>query len=319
MAAPRDSRFGDLAAEFARLDRGQGARSPEPPLLTHEPAAPRHRILARRHALATGELDLKPGGEPFALEDPKATRRTVYGLVKRRELDEMLRIHDFPDPIAHSSMRTETATPLQQLFSLNSPFILARSEALAANLTGNDDETRLREAYQRLFPARTDRTRARTRPRLPARRRFLPPTPGPPDIERIPLPRLNPMMLSGQSPLIDRRTALKRFGGGLGSLGLASALQAAGDFGSRNPLRTAGEARHPPLHERWTVWSRLFRTETRPDEVPRQRPEGADLRTERPTGGLMAVPYAYANHGRSGLPISELLRSRRAMPTNSAC
>jgi hypothetical protein len=100
---------------------------------------------------ATGELDLKPGGEPFALEDPKATRRTVYGLVKRRELDEMLRIHDFPDPITHSSTRTETATPLQQLFSLNSPFILARSEALAANLTGNDDETRLREAYQRLF------------------------------------------------------------------------------------------------------------------------------------------------------------------------
>lgn len=100
---------------------------------------------------ATGELDLKHGGEPFALEDPKATRRTVYGLVKRRELDEMLRIHDFPDPIAHSSTRTETATPLQQLFSLNSPFILARSEALAASLTGNDEGSKLREAYHRLF------------------------------------------------------------------------------------------------------------------------------------------------------------------------
>ena len=100
---------------------------------------------------ATGELDLKAGGEPFALEDPKATRRTVYGLVKRRELDEMLRIHDFPDPIAHSSTRTETATPLQQLFSLNSPFIFARSEALASKLTGTNDEEKLRDAYQRLF------------------------------------------------------------------------------------------------------------------------------------------------------------------------
>jgi hypothetical protein len=100
---------------------------------------------------ATGELDLKAGGEPFALEDPKATRRTVYGLVKRRELDEMLRIHDFPDPIAHSSTRTETATPLQQLFSLNSPFIFARSEALAASLTGTDDAAKLQHAYQRLF------------------------------------------------------------------------------------------------------------------------------------------------------------------------
>ncbi len=38
-----------------------------------------------------------------------------------------------------------------------------------------------------------------------------------------------------------------------------------------------------------------------------QRPEGADLRTERPTGGLMDVPYAYSQHGQSGLPISELL------------
>jgi hypothetical protein len=63
----------------------------------------------------------------------------------------MLRIHDFPDPIAHSSTRTETATPLQQLFSLNSPFIFARSEALAASLTGTDDAAKLQHAYQRLF------------------------------------------------------------------------------------------------------------------------------------------------------------------------
>ena len=38
-----------------------------------------------------------------------------------------------------------------------------------------------------------------------------------------------------------------------------------------------------------------------------QRPEGADLRTERPTGGLLASPYAYRPAGRSGLPVSELL------------
>jgi hypothetical protein len=63
----------------------------------------------------------------------------------------MLRIHDFPDPIAHSSTRTETATPLQQLFSLNSPFILARSEALASKLVGGNDDEKLRDAYQRLF------------------------------------------------------------------------------------------------------------------------------------------------------------------------
>ena len=40
---------------------------------------------------------------------------------------------------------------MQQLFSLNSPFIFARAEALAATLSGNDEETKLRDAYQRLF------------------------------------------------------------------------------------------------------------------------------------------------------------------------
>lgn len=102
---------------------------------------------------ATGELDLAAGGEPFKLDDPQATRRTLYGLVKRRELDEMLRVNDFPDPIAHSPSRTETATPLQQLFSLNSPFVIARAEALAARLAESetDEGARIGRAYHRLF------------------------------------------------------------------------------------------------------------------------------------------------------------------------
>lgn len=104
----------------------------------------------------TGELDLAAGGEPFLLDDPKATRRTLYGLVKRRELDEMLRIHDFPEPNTHSASRTETATPLQQLFSLNSPFILARAKALAEVLARESaadggEEKRIAQAYRRLF------------------------------------------------------------------------------------------------------------------------------------------------------------------------
>ena len=43
------------------------------------------------------------------------------------------------------------------------------------------------------------------------------------------------------------------------------------------------------------------------------RPAGADLRTERPTGALMAVPFEFAKHGQSGLEISELL------PNTAAC
>ena len=129
-------------------------RDPQNRLYSH--MSPRRLdIEAWRDAMleATGELDPEPGGEPFALDDPKAARRTVYGRVKRRELDEMLRIHDFPDPVAHSSTRTETATPLQQLFSLNSPFIFARAEALAAKVAATEggDEAGLSAAYERLF------------------------------------------------------------------------------------------------------------------------------------------------------------------------
>ena len=38
-----------------------------------------------------------------------------------------------------------------------------------------------------------------------------------------------------------------------------------------------------------------------------QRPAGTDLRTERPTGGLLDAPFKYARHGQSGLEVSELL------------
>ncbi len=118
---------------------------------------PRRRleVEAWRDAMlaATGELDLSAGGEPFALDDPAATRRTLYGQVKRRELDAMLRINDFPDPIAHSPSRTETATPLQQLFSLNGPFVIARARRLAESLEqeAGDEAARVDLAYGRLL------------------------------------------------------------------------------------------------------------------------------------------------------------------------
>jgi hypothetical protein len=57
------------------------------------------------------------------LADPNNRRRTLYGQVKRRELTDMQRLHDFPDPVSHSAAREPTTTPLQQLFALNSPWL----------------------------------------------------------------------------------------------------------------------------------------------------------------------------------------------------
>ena len=83
---------------------------------------------------AAGTLDRSFGGVATALTSDKNLRRTLYGTVNRHELEPMLRIHDFPDPAAHSASRTETATALQMLFSLNSPFLLAQADAFAARL-----------------------------------------------------------------------------------------------------------------------------------------------------------------------------------------
>ncbi|MBI5800270.1 MAG: DUF1553 domain-containing protein [Verrucomicrobia bacterium] len=108
---------------------------------------PENRLFARmpRHRLdfeawrdttlaAAGTLDRSFGGVATLLTSEQNLRRTLYGIVDRHELEPMLRIHDFPDPAAHSASRTETATALQMLFSLNSPFLLAQADALAARL-----------------------------------------------------------------------------------------------------------------------------------------------------------------------------------------
>jgi hypothetical protein len=78
----------------------------------------------------------------------------VYGLVRRRELSDILRLHDFPDPVSHSGSRMPTTTPLQQLFVLNSAFMQTRATALALSLQAerpSDLAAQVALAYERLF------------------------------------------------------------------------------------------------------------------------------------------------------------------------
>ncbi len=101
---------------------------------------------------ASGELDLRIGGAPMELAASENVRRTCYGTIHRREPNPFLRVHDFPDPTAHAPTRPTTITPLQQLFSLNSPFIRLRSNALASKLLQlPDHRTRIERTYQTLF------------------------------------------------------------------------------------------------------------------------------------------------------------------------
>jgi hypothetical protein len=111
--------------------------------------------------------------------------------------------------------------------------------------------------------------------------------------------------------LLSRRDALRRMGGGLGTLGLAATLQAAG-FSATG---AAPKVNFTPKAKRvihlfmngGPFGPDFFDPKPALTKYAGQRPDSVDLRTERPTGGLLASPYAYASHGQSGLPISELL------------
>ena len=103
---------------------------------------------------ATGRLDLALGGPDRSLDDLENNRRTLYSTVKRRELHAMLRLNDFPDPTTHNAARDLTTTPLQQLFVLNSPFMLQQSAALAERVQRDvpgDNEGQIRQVYRLLY------------------------------------------------------------------------------------------------------------------------------------------------------------------------
>jgi hypothetical protein len=111
-------------------------------------------------------LSRERGGPPKDLSDATNNRRTLYGIVKRRELNDLLRLYDFPDPTGHSPNRTPTTTPLQQLYALNSPFIQRQAAALARRVKAElpeGDEARIQRAYLLLFgrPATQDQVRLR--------------------------------------------------------------------------------------------------------------------------------------------------------------
>ena len=98
----------------------------------------------------SGTLDRTMGGPSMNLADAGNVRRTIYAKISRHELDGLLRLFDFPDANITSSKRTETTVPQQQLFVLNSPFMVEQAKAFAARLhmeASQNDEARIRRAF----------------------------------------------------------------------------------------------------------------------------------------------------------------------------
>ncbi|MGI8989396.1 MAG: PSD1 and planctomycete cytochrome C domain-containing protein, partial [Bryobacteraceae bacterium] len=80
---------------------------------------------------ASGQLDLKMGGVPFALmATPAVPRRTLYGYIERGRIPGMLAAFDFAIPDQHVPLRYTTTVPQQALFLLNSPFMAEQARHL---------------------------------------------------------------------------------------------------------------------------------------------------------------------------------------------
>lgn len=119
---------------------------------------------------------------------------------------------------------------------------------------------------------------------------------------------------------VTRRELLHRVGAGMGALGLASVFssqQAGASYATNGIASNPLSAKSPMFAPRAKRIIHLFMNGG-PSQVdtfdPKpaltkydgQRPPGADLKTERKTGGLMKSPFRFEKHGESGLEISEI-------------
>ena len=97
----------------------------------------------------SGKLDRTFGGPTLDLGASNNLRRTVYAKISRHELNGFLRLFDFPDANISSEKRTETTVPQQQLFVLNSAFVIDQAKALAARVQkdATTDDERLQRAF----------------------------------------------------------------------------------------------------------------------------------------------------------------------------
>lgn len=112
---------------------------------------------------------------------------------------------------------------------------------------------------------------------------------------------------------VSRRALLQKFGGGLGLLGAATLLA---DRSHAGPPGGPQPGPHFPPRAKRVI--HLFMNggpfqcdllDPKPalEKYAGQRPDGADLRTERPTGGLLPSAAKFSPRGQSGVPVSELL------------
>jgi hypothetical protein len=99
-----------------------------------------------------GSLDRTLYGRPVDLT--KEPRRTVYGLIDRSDVPDVLLNFDFANPDMPNGRRHQTTVPQQALFLMNSPLVIEQARKLVAlgefNSCGDDAE-KVRWLYERVY------------------------------------------------------------------------------------------------------------------------------------------------------------------------
>lgn len=116
-----------------------------------------------------------------------------------------------------------------------------------------------------------------------------------------------------ERPPLSRRRMLQQFGGSMGALG-ASGMLSPQQFAGASGLAQTGT--HFPAKAKRVIHlfmnggpfqGDLFDPKPALEKYAGTRPSGADLLTERPTGGLLPSPFKFRPCGESGVLVSELL------------
>jgi len=103
----------------------------------------------------SGTLDLTMGGRPVPIgSEGFATRRAVYAFIDRRNPAEIMTQFNFPNPSVPTGKRFLTQVPQQQLFLMNSPFVIETARKLTHTpdfLEQSTDELRVAKLYIDIF------------------------------------------------------------------------------------------------------------------------------------------------------------------------
>ncbi len=99
----------------------------------------------------SGELDATMYGRPRVITDDTNRRRTIYSFVERQNIPVLVQTFDFANADTSTSRRNLTTVPQQALFALNSPFMLARADGLAARVSHLEPARRVTQLFTLVF------------------------------------------------------------------------------------------------------------------------------------------------------------------------